>query len=103
MKILTIIVNILLIITTASFSLHIANRYHITASVYLYIYFTGVCTFYAILNFIGIYLKNKQLKLIDKLELDYQQRRQEIIDLVSDFLGEDDLELLKKKIDGDDK
>lgn len=100
MKIKSLGISILLAIVALSAAIVFAYLDKVPISSFIIIAVCGAQLYAVLLIWVGSQTTKLHIAQLEKIERDEQLRAAQFFDLLGDFVGEDDMELLKQKWNG---
>jgi membrane protein DedA with SNARE-associated domain len=97
MKFTNLGISILLAVVALSGAIAVAILEHVPLFVFIIIAACGAQLYAVLLVWVGNVSTKHHIAQLEKIERDEQQRAEQFFDLLGDFVGEDDMELLKQK------
>lgn len=97
MKITSLGLSIVLAIIAFSAAIVFAHFDKVPISSFILIAVCGAQLYAVLLVWVGTETTKRHIAQLEKIERDEQQRAEQFFDLLGDFVGEDDMELLKQK------
>lgn len=100
MKINTLFIGIATALTAITVAIIVSFRDHTPPYVFVLNAWAGAQAYSLLFIWAGNITAKRHIAQLEKIERDEQQRAEQFFDLLGDFVGEDDMELLKQKWSG---